>query len=352
MAMVINRRHFLRAALVAPALSARLQARQPPAPPLILDKGFARATRVADDVVVTIANPEGGLQCLSNGGVLIGRDALLVVEGHFKEEGAAFELEVARMVSNRPIRAAVNTHFHPDHSFGNIVYTRQGIPIIAGEPAPALMKALYADLKGVEKTPLLRPLEQKLEGATDAARKERFEGDLGAARWMYKAIDAVEISYPTELVSAASPRRIDLGGLNVLIELHPGHTPADVIVRVPDRDLAFVGDLLFVNAYPVSIDADMLAWRKVVEALAHEPRSMRLVPGHGPICGPEAARVFADLLDHLRAHAEKMIAAGAKVAEAEDRYVIPTPFKEYDASWWDWTIGAALRSYYAGLTRG
>ena len=59
---------------------------------------------------------------------------------------------------------------------------------------------------------------------------------------------------------------------------------------MPDRDIAFVGDLLFVKAYPVSIDADMLAWRKTLDALAAEPRSLRLVPGHGPICGPDAAR--------------------------------------------------------------
>src|SRR5215831_15938445 len=35
----------------------------------------------------------------------------------------------------------------------------------------------------------------------------------------------------------------------------------DLIVWVPERDVVFTGDLLFNGAYPVSLDADMIAWR-------------------------------------------------------------------------------------------
>jgi hypothetical protein len=45
----------------------------------------------------------------SNDAVIAGRDATLIVEGHFFPEGAELEIEVARMVSKAPVRGAVNT---------------------------------------------------------------------------------------------------------------------------------------------------------------------------------------------------------------------------------------------------
>jgi glyoxylase-like metal-dependent hydrolase (beta-lactamase superfamily II) len=59
-------------------------------------------------------------------------------------------------------------------------------------------------------------------------------------QWMYQAIDRVTLAYPTELLGPANtPKKIDLGGLTVLIEHHVGHTPTDLVVRVPQRDIVF-----------------------------------------------------------------------------------------------------------------
>jgi glyoxylase-like metal-dependent hydrolase (beta-lactamase superfamily II) len=347
--MKIGRRQFLATTVVAPALvSRRVLTWSPDAP--ILEKPFARATKEGDGLYITIANPQGGPQCLSNGGVLAGRDAVLVIEGHMQPPGAQFELELAKLVSNRPIRGAVNTHFHPDHAFGDSAYAAAKVPIIAQDTAPALIKSKYEALKGADKAALLRPYEERLAAATTDIAQRRAKNDMTALEWMFSAVESTELIYPTELLSIDKPpTRIDLGGLTAVLECHRGHTPTDVVVRVPDRDVLFVGDLLFHREYPVCIDADMLAWRKVLEPMAAEPASTRFVPGHGPISDRDTVRDFIGVLDDLHAHAEKMIAAGATPFEAEDRYVIPTAFSDYPHYWWDWRIGAAMRSYYASL---
>src|SRR5690348_8207005 len=130
--MQIHRRQFLTATLGAAVATA-----QKSATPLI-DRGFGQVTRFAEGVYVTLATNQG-MQCASNGGVIAGREAALIVEGHFFPEGAQLEIDVARMVSNAPIRAAINTHYHLDHTFGNSAYESEKIPIIAHERAPALM---------------------------------------------------------------------------------------------------------------------------------------------------------------------------------------------------------------------
>jgi glyoxylase-like metal-dependent hydrolase (beta-lactamase superfamily II) len=341
-----NRRQFLMSGLAGPTLVA--QQRQP-AP--VLDRSFGRVTELAPGLYVTIADPSKGPQCTSNGGVIAGREGVLIVEGHMEPAGAALEIEAARTVSEAPIRGAVDTHFHLDHTFGNLAYAHQHIPILAHEKVKPLMQEQYAARKGMDKGPLLAPLEKKLAVAANDTEKKRREEDLATWKWMYDAIDRATLAFPTESLPAAQlPKRIDLGGISTVIEFHPGHTPTDVIVRVPERYIVFAGDLLFNNAYPVSLDADMIAWRSVLELFSGYDRRTRFVPGHGPVCGIETVRDQCALFDDLRAHAEKMVRAGATVDEAERRYLVPEQFQNYSIHSWDFTIGAAMRSYFAKLT--
>jgi hypothetical protein len=58
---------------------------------------------------------------------------------------------------------------------------------------------------------------------------------------------------------------------------------------------------------------------------------------------------MAALLDDLRQHAERMMAKGVGADEASERYVPAAPFADYDPWARSWTIGAALKSLYAGL---
>jgi cyclase len=340
--MKLNRREFCSVAFAAPALLAQ----NAPPPPMI-DRGFATVTKLADGVYVTLADPAKGPQCLSNGGVIAGRDQVFLIEGHFQPAGAALEVEAAGMVSKAPILAAMNTHYHLDHTFGNRAYADRHIPIMAHERGPGLMKERYAALKGVDKAPLLAPLQRKIARAADPEEKKHLQSDLEADQWMYMGIDATTIAYPTELLAASHlPKRIDLGGISVVIETHPGHTPTDLILRIPDRDIVFTGDLLFYREYPVAFDADMIAWRKVLDGFLSYGRQMRFIPGHGPVCGIEIVRQQIDLMDDLDAHAEKMKRAGVPLDEAKRRYAIPERFRQFEVFSWNWTIGAAIESYY------
>src|SRR5262249_30778451 len=292
-----------------------------------------------------------GPQCASNGGIIAGRDAVLIVEGHMQPAGAALEIEAARLISKASARGAVDTHFHLDHTFGNLAYAEQRIPILAHEKVTPLMKEQYAARKGVDKTALLEPLKKKLAQAADDTDKKRKEVDLETWKWMYDAIDAATLAFPTELLATADlPKRIDLGGLTAVIEFYPGHTTTDLIVRVPERDVVFAGDLLFNQSYPVSLDADMIAWRQVLDHLAGYSRSIRFVPGHGPVCGRETVLEQCALFDGLRSHAEKMIRTGANAEEAERRYTVPRRFQSFRLRSWDFTVGAAMRSYFKKLS--
>jgi glyoxylase-like metal-dependent hydrolase (beta-lactamase superfamily II) len=340
----VLRRTFLAGGLVVPSFAARKRA----AP--LLDRGFARVYELAGGVYATIADPAKGPQCASNGGVIAGRDAVLIIEGHMQPAGAAMEIEVAREVSKAPIRGAVDTHFHFDHTFGNPGYAERRIPILAHESVIPFMKRQYEALKGADKASLLAPFEKRVEAAaTETVRKRRLE-DLAKYKSVYAAIDSATFAYPTEsLGSGQLPMRIDLGGLTAIIEYLPGHSGTDLIVRIPERGVVFAGDLLFNAAYPVSVDADMIAWRRALDRLLRLGRNTQYVPGHSSVCGAEVVKEQCALFDQLRQHAERMMRLGETAEEAQERYVVPGRFQNFRIASWDFTIGAAMRSYFRAL---
>jgi hypothetical protein len=78
----------------------------------VVDLGFAAVRRIGDGVYARISDRSKGLETRCNGGFVVGRDAALLIEGFQTPAGASFQVEALRMVSQEPIRAATDTHFH------------------------------------------------------------------------------------------------------------------------------------------------------------------------------------------------------------------------------------------------
>src|SRR5262249_51339001 len=157
-----------------------------------------------------------------------------------------------------------DTHWHLDHTFGNLGYAAKGIPILAHDQVGPLMKQLYAPRPANQRAAFLAPWEKRLAEATDPIDKSHKSGDLQTYSWMFDAVNVGTLVVPTEALSpSALPMTIDLGGLTAVIEFHRGHSMTDLIIRVPERDIVFTGDLLFPHALPVFADSDFPAWRKV-----------------------------------------------------------------------------------------
>ena len=127
------------------------------------------------------------------------------------------------------------------------------------------------------------------------------------------------------------PMTIDLGGLSAVLEFYPGHSGTDIIVRVPQQNVVYTGDLLFSGWYPVCIDekATISGWRDTLKKFAAFDKDTIFVPGHGQVCGQEGIASIREVFDDIAAQAEKMHQAGVPAQEAIDRYVVPDKFKNF-----------------------
>lgn len=115
--------------LPLPPLLAALQNDPRLSQTMVADKGFASIRRVGNGLYATFSDPSKGLQTMCNGGFLAGKDSALLLEGFVSPAGAAFQMDAFRAVSQVPIKAALDTHYHFDHSSGNCFYGANNVPV-------------------------------------------------------------------------------------------------------------------------------------------------------------------------------------------------------------------------------
>ena len=148
---------------------------------------------------------------------------------------------------------------------------------------------------------------------------------------------------------AKLPMSIDLGGLTAVLESYPGHSGTDIVVRVPEQNVVYAGDLLFSGWYPVCFDdkATVSGWRDTLKKFAAFDKDTLFVPGHGQICGQEGIATLREVFDDIAWQAEKMYHAGVPAEEAQHRYAVPEKFKNFPIYAWGFTIGPAITKLYA-----
>jgi cyclase len=315
----------------------------------IIDKGFASVRKVGDGLYATISDPSKGFTTLSNGGFLIGKDAVLLIEGFASVPGASFQMDALRMVSQAPVKAALDTHYHYDHSCGNAFYGAQGIPLWAHASVAVRIAENYSPMQAHGQAATLGPHEKRVADAKSDILRQRAQGDLAAYTGLFKTVEASVLALPNHSIEPAKlPMTIDLGGLSAILEFHPGHSATDIIVRVPQQNVVYTGDLLFSGWYPVSIDqkATISGWRDTLKKFAAYDKDTIFVPGHGQICGQEGIASIREVFDDIAAQAEKMHQAGVPVQEAIDRYIVPDKFKNFPIYCWGFTIGPTITKLY------
>lgn len=316
----------------------------------IVDKGFASVRKIGNGLYATISDASKGLETMCNGGFLVGSDGAMLLEGYVSPAGATFQMETLRSVSQAPIKGALDTHYHFDHSLGNAVYGANGVPLWSHPDTPKRIYEVYGMMQRKDKATFLAPFEQKVKDAkTEAAKKHAGEFAVFMTN-MYSMVNANLLALPSHPIDAARlPMKVDLGGLTAIVENYPGHSGTDLIVRVPEQSVVYAGDLLFNGIFPVAFDAQATvhAWRATLKTFASWDKDTIFVPGHGQLATQKEVQFFREMFDDIAEQAEKMYKSGVPVEDAVDQYVIPEKFKGVSVFFWYVSIGATIAKLYA-----
>jgi cyclase len=273
-----------------------------------------------------------GLLGESNAALIAGDGASLLVDTLWDPPLTRRMLTaLAPLTATAPIEMLVNTHSDGDHWWGN--QEVRGAEIIATEVATALI---------AEQSPAEMKRFGRLAGALRVAGSMPFpyprRGDVRViAAYVSEALrpfafDEVRLVPPTQTFSGQL--QLDVGGREVrLIEVGPAHTPGDLIAWVPDARIAIAADILFIGVTPIMWVGPLEGWVAALERLL-ELGAERLVPGHGPVCGPQEVRRLIDYWRWLDQAAGERLEAGMSPAAASRELVLGDEIAERGFADW------------------
>ena len=245
---------------------------------------------VTDGVYAYIGDTEGrtydneGLN--ANIGLVVTPAGAVLIDSGATFQSARKIHEAAQKVTSQPIKWVINTGGQDHRWLGNGYFKAQGAEIIAHAQAEADMKARSGE---------------HMEGLK--VLKERVDGTVPVL--------------PTRFVKD-SDTRLELGGTVIELKYRGGgHTPGDMLVWLPQNNVMFTGDVVYVDRIlgliPVSLSKTWLQSFSVIDEL----KPQTIVPGHGRVTDLATAQAQTrDLLLALRAHMKKAVDDGTDISAA------------------------------------
>lgn len=242
-----SRRDVLVAAFGATCAAAWLSAFEAAAAPLtyhLEPKRLVDGIWMIEGVQDAITMANGG--AIANVVIIDSKAGAIIVDtGPSLRYGTALAA-LARQLTGKDIARVYNTHFHPDHVFGNQAFDAKLI---------AAPQGVIDDLK--------------VTGDAFADSMYRTTGD-----WMR----GTELRVPGTALTAEVE---DFGDRRLRPLVMRGHTACDLALFEETSGFLLTGDLVFLDRAPTTPHADIERWRINLSNLGGIPRSL-LVPGHGP----------------------------------------------------------------------
>jgi glyoxylase-like metal-dependent hydrolase (beta-lactamase superfamily II) len=253
------------------------------------------------------------LHVQTNVGWAIFKDYVVVIDANFPW-GAREILPAIQKTTYRPIRFVINTHYHADHSYGNVIFQRAGAVILSS--ADAAQEARVKGWRDIQ--------NQAKERATDP-----------------QVIPTV--LFPDAMFFDDGSQRVEV------TRVGPAHTKGDVVIYMPKSKVLFVGDLAVNWIYGNNLsdpDADYNGWLAALERLSAWDIKV-VIPGHGSPGGPEILRGQHDYLKDML----QFVTAGIKSGKTAEQLAMEVNLSSYQPFAADpKRVAGQVRAMYRKLT--
>ena len=218
-----------------------------------------------------------------NNGWVVMEDYVIEVDANYPV-GARVVIPKIRALTAKPVRFVIDTHFHPDHAFGNQVWAEQGSTIVA--------QAWVLD-------------ELRRSGAEAWELSSKTRPDVAGSR-----LRLPDLVYSESMAFDDGAHRVELRWPGI------AHTHGDTLVWLPREKILFTGDACVNGSYNYVHDSDIGAWITALEG-AKKLGAQRVCPGHGPMGGPEVIADQEEYFVELRSGVRALMEAGKDHAQVK-----------------------------------
>jgi glyoxylase-like metal-dependent hydrolase (beta-lactamase superfamily II) len=206
-----------------------------------------------------------------NSVIVLGDEAVAVIDTQVNAPMAERLVQQVRTLSDKPLRYAINTHYHWDHTAGNHVCKRAGARVLSSALTRTFM-------------------------VTRSTRQQAFLAsrgfELGPAP--YLADETV-----------TEPYTLDLGNQRLCL-MHLGKAESDdaLVIHLPQEGCVVAGDTVMTGSFPMFgqpvMNEGLMGtsdWLETLQAI-ERLQPAHVLPGHGPVAHEQEIR----LLKHLECY--------------------------------------------------
>jgi cyclase len=283
-----------------------------------------RVEKLAPGVWAAIA--EDGGYALCNAGIVDLGDRTVVFDSMLTPTAGAALAAEARRRTGRSANVVVNSHYHGDHTRGNVSFlpasivstdrTRELIESRGGLHWKWDRRAMGPALRSLDAPDSRVPLQER------ALYRGWFEGTL-AVKLPFRLFPP-DVTFDQSLTLHGSRRDLHL------ITYGGGHSPSDVFAYLPEERILFLGDLVTVGMHPSAGDGVPMRWADILRRM----RSLEVsaaVPGHGRVGGGAEVRRIESYLRELGRTARSARRAGRSARELRQS-PMPTKYRTWKFS--------------------
>jgi len=225
-----------------------------------------------------------------NIGVLADPAGVLLIDAMYERSAPSIRQAIKSLPGGDKIRYLINTHWHSDHTEGNLALG-PGAIIVAHENVRALL--------------------------------EKPQTLLGQQSKAYPVGALPSVTY-TDSVT------LYIGNETVRLVHYPNaHTNGDTVVFFDKSKVMHTGDIFFQGMFPfmdVDNGGNIESWvRQLDKIISGAPPDMKIIPGHGPLVGVPELKVFRQMLSDSADIVRKQMKEGKtldqiKAAGLPDRF--------------------------------
>jgi len=247
-------------------------------------------TQKLTESITLLSGPGGNVVVLNGGdGKLLGDTFVMPAWPHLKE--------ALDTIGKAPVKTAIDTHWHFDHSDNNGALRAAGATLLAHENTK----------KRMSETHTLAVLNLTFPPSPAAALPQQ---------------------------TFQQSHKVMMNGESVaLVHIPPAHTDSDIYIHFEKANVLQTGDVFFNGIYPYIDDGTggsvtgMIAG--ATKLLAVADNNTKIVPGHGPLGNKADLMKYRDMLSTVRERLQKLKSSGKTAQEA----VAAKPLDDLEPVW-------------------
>ena len=249
----------------------------------------------------------------------MGEDGIVIVDDQFapladKIQAALKELKI----TDKPVRFVINTHYHGDHTGGNVPFNNAGSTLIAQDN-----------------------VRKRLESGGTA-------GNGGSIKMEVKPAEKAALP----IITFEHDVTVHLNGEDIrALHFPSGHTDGDSIIFFPKNNVVHMGDDFVRYGFPFIDVASGGSVQGMIDAMekatAQLPADVKVIPGHGALSNLDDVRAFTKMLKETSAVVQKAI-DGHKTLDQMKQEKILAPWEKFSGQFVN--ADAFIETLYNSLT--